>query len=286
MDSAGTAETGSGRLDGKVAIVTGAGSGIGRATARLYAREGARVVIADVNAEGGEFTRRSITDAGGDAIAVPTDISSSAEVQALISATESAYGALHVMTANAASVVGVGRPLADVSEDDFRTQLNITLIGTFLCFKHAIPLIRRSGPGGSLTATSSLASSVAYYALGVYAASKGGINAMVRTLAYELMPDIRVNAVLPGPIASWLETADGEVPRSAPPGWDRSATDPAGSAEEQAFQWEGRANQVAHAHLWLASDDSSFMTGQEFVVDGGRSIVINGSGTARPLTKN
>lgn len=255
-----------GRLSGKVAIVTGGGTGIGAETARLYAEEGARVVIGDIRPEDGEATVKAITDAGGEAIFVATDVSKAADVEALVAAAESEFGGLHVMTANA-GILGRGhnKTLVDLSEEEIDQIMGVNFMGVVFSFKYAIPAIRRSG-GGAMTATASLSGHRGYPKFPIYCASKGAVVALVRSVAADVMPEIRVNAVSPGTVATMIATHTEED-------MGRAFVPPARSVSEEPYARRSDPRELAHAHLWLVSDDASSVNGQALIVDNGRSII-------------
>jgi NAD(P)-dependent dehydrogenase (short-subunit alcohol dehydrogenase family) len=248
------------RLAGKVAIVTGAGSGIGRATARLFAREGARVVIADVNGESGEETARLIADAGGVARAIPTDVSLSADIQRLISVTVETYGGINVLMNNAARSRAL--PVTELSEDDWDMTLANCLKSVYLGSKYAIPHMIAAGVG-SIINTSSVNGLVTNPSFSAYSAAKAGVLGLTRNLALDYgRHGIRVNAICPGFIANDRME-------------ERLASDPAerrAMLETQVIDRYGKPEDIAWAALFLASDESSYMTGATMVVDGGLTI--------------
>lgn len=247
------------RLQSKVALITGAGSGIGRASALLFAREGAKVVVVDVNAEAGEGTVADIRASGGEASFFRADVTRSAEVQGMVAYAEETYGRLDVLFTNA----GVFHPEdGSVLETDERVWdfvLDVNLKGVFLGCKYGIPALLRSG-GGSIINTASfvalMGSAVSQVA---YTASKGGVLALTREIAVEFARrNIRANALCPGPV---------ETPLLA-----ELLSDPARRARRLVHIPTGRfarAEEMARAALFLASDESSYMTGTALVVDGG-----------------
>lgn len=246
------------RLQGKVAVVTGAATGLGRATAALYAEEGAKVVVADVDDVEGRATVRTIVEAGGEALFVPTDVGRSTDVQRLVATTEDHFGALHIVTANAGTLGGMlYRPLTEIAEVDFADVMRVNFGGTMLCFKHAIPAILRAG-GGAMTATAALSAHVGYAGLAAYSSSKGAIVALVRCLAAELGETIRVNAVAGGGgVASRLGVRSGATFDSD--AWAR--------AEATRTVRDNDPREVAYAHLFLVSHEASYINGQVIVAD-------------------
>jgi NAD(P)-dependent dehydrogenase (short-subunit alcohol dehydrogenase family) len=255
-----------GKLEGKVAIVTGGATGLGRAIAQLYAEEGAKVAVADVRPDDAQVTMQGIADRGGEGIFVETDVSDAAAVQALVDETERALGPLNVMTANA-GILGRGshKSMVDMTDDEFRQIMDVNFWGAYNCFRSAIPAIQRAG-GGTMTATASLAAHRGYAKLPAYCASKGAVVALIRSLAADLTPDIRVNAVSAGQIVTDIGKHMLE---------DKGQEPGEGQGGTMATQPFGRADplEVARVHLFLASSDSSFINGQAVHVDGGRSIL-------------
>ncbi len=254
-----------GRLSGKVAIVTGAGTGLGRATACVYAEEGARVVVGDFRDADGEGTVAAIRSDGGDATFVHVDVTSSAEVRALVEAAERSYGRLDIVTANA-GILGrcAGKSLVEAAEDEIDEVMAVNFGGVYLTFKHAIPAILRAG-GGAMTATASLAARLGYANLDAYCASKGAVVALVRSLSAELAPQIRVNAVSPGSMATELGRHTMEAKGQTEP---QANTRTAGMVAPRADP-----RQVALAHLFLVSDEASFISGHDLVADAGWSVI-------------
>ncbi len=242
-----------GRVAGKAAIVTGAASGIGEATARLLAREGASVCVADVDADRGRQVAESIADAGGTAVFVRADVGVSADVLAMIERTESAFGRLDIIHNNAIWF-RLG-PATELDEADWDGTLNVGLKAVFLAAKHGIPVMRKTG-GGVIVNTGSVHSLVSFATHTAYDAAKAGILGLTRTLAIDYGPDIRVCAVLPGAILTplWGDAPDEERQRLA---------------RMVPAKRLGTGRDVANAVLFLASDEASFITGTALTVDGG-----------------
>ena len=248
-----------GRVAGKVAIVTGAASGIGRAAAELLAAEGARVVLADVAETG-----RQVADAiGGDATFVRTDVTSTTEVRALVDGTVDRWGRLDVLVNNAA--LAIGGSAAEISEDDWQRVLDVNLSGVWRGMRFAIPHMLEAG-GGSIVNVSSVQSLVGFVGWAGYAASKGGINALTQQAAVEYAPrGIRVNAIIPGTILTGMNEGileETDDPDALMAGW--VAMHPIGRI--------GMPEEVAPAILYLASDGSAFVTGTLLRVDGGMVV--------------
>ncbi|MEF3274088.1 MAG: SDR family oxidoreductase [Chloroflexus sp.] len=242
---------------GKVALVTGGASGIGRASARAFARAGARVVIADVSIEGGEETVAQIRADGGEAMFVPTDVSQALSVETLIQRIIDQYGRLDFAHNNAA-IEGAIAPTADYSEDDWDRTLNVNLKGTWLCMKYEIRQMLRQG-GGCIVNTASVVGLVGTPGLPAYCAAKGGVVQLTRAAALEYAKaGIRINAVCPGAIQTPMLNR-----LLATPGAETStlAAIPLGRI--------GQPEEVAGAVIWLCSDAASYVTGHLMVVDGG-----------------
>ncbi len=243
--------TAPGQFDGKVALVTGAGSGIGRATALAFARDSARVVVSDISDEGGEETVRLIQAAGGEATFVHADVSRADEVQALIDEVVRSRGRLDYAHNNA-GVLGAMSYTADCTEEDWDRTIAINLKGVWLCMRSEIPQMLSQG-GGAIVNTSSAAGLVAFQGLPAYVASKHGVAGLTKAAALDYARDgIRVNAVCPGFIDTPLieGIASGDLRRILPIGR-------LGTPEE-----------VAEAVVWLCSDAASYVTGHTMVIDG------------------
>jgi NAD(P)-dependent dehydrogenase (short-subunit alcohol dehydrogenase family) len=242
----------------KVGLVTGAGSGIGRATAVAFAREGARVAVADVQVEGGEETVALIKKQGGEAIFMRTDVSRNDDVKALVEKVIKTWDRLD-FAHNNAGIEGTQALTADCTEDAWDRIIAINLKGVWLCMRHEIPLMLGRG-GGSIVNTASVAGLVGFAGLPAYCASKGGIIQLTRAAALEYAKTgIRVNVVCPGVVRT--------------PMVDRLlATDPKAEAAFTAMEPMGRfgkPEEIADAVLWLCSGRASFVTGHALVADGG-----------------
>ena len=244
------------RLKDKVAIITGGGSGIGRATCLLFAREGAKVVVADYIAEGGNETVRQISAADGQAVFVQADVSKSADVRNMIGAAVRNYGRVDILFNNA-GIEGPSTKLANLKEEDWDRVIAIDLTSVYLGMKYVIPEMIKQGSGVILS-TASVAGLVGFQGSGAYAAAKAGVINLTRLAALEYADkNIRVNCICPGVIETpMVERVLGGRPRERV-----VRSEPIGRL--------GRPEDIANAALFLASDESSFATGAPFIIDGG-----------------
>ena len=244
------------RLKNKVALITGGGSGIGRATSLLFAREGAVVVIADVAGEVGRATVAEIAATGGRATFVEADVSKSADVRRMIDTTVKVNGRIDVLFNNA-GIEGPAARIADYEEEDWARVIAIDLTAVFLGMKYVIPQMAQQG-GGVIISTASVAGIVAFPKSAAYAAAKAGVINLTRLAAIEYASkSIRVNCICPGVIETPMASrALGSRPDDT-------------VARMQPLGRTGRPDEIANAALFLASDESSFATGAPFIIDGG-----------------
>lgn len=241
-----------GRLSGKVAVITGAGSGIGRAAATLFVREGARVVCADISGK----EQQVAADLGESAVAVHTDVAESPAVAHMIDTAVDNFGQLDVLFNNA-GYGGRHGPITEMDEQIYDRLVAVNLKGVFLGMKYGIPAMLASG-GGSVINTASSAALVGWKGKAAYAAAKGGVVQLTKSAALEFATKgVRVNAICPG--MTWTGLADGGT--GAPP--------PADLIPPQPMARWGRPEELAAAALFLASDEASFITGTAVPVDGG-----------------
>ncbi len=249
-----------GTLDGKVALVTGGASGIGRATALMFTREGAKLIVADTNTDGGQQTVHMITENGGEATFVQVDVTNAAQIEAMISKTVEIYGKLDCSFNNAGTEGTTMVSTIDYQEADWNRVLSINLTGVWLCMKYELQQMLKQG-GGAIVNTASVAGLVGSRGAGsAYAASKHGVVGLTKTAALEYAKQgIRVNCVCPGvirtPMMERMLTRTPELEQQY------IAAEPIGRL--------GRPEEIAESVVWLCSDAASFVTGHTMTVDGG-----------------
>ena len=255
-----------GRLDGKVAVITGAASGIGRGTALCLAKEGAAVVAADLNSQGGEAVIGEIASTGGRAVFQHTDVSSEPAIKSVVERAGKEYGRLDIMFNNAGLVGAVG-PIESISADDWDKTIAVLLRSVFLGIKYAVEPMRKAG-GGSIISTSSIASFLPSPYGAAYAASKGAVISLTRAAALQLGRDrIRVNCICPGVIATPIW---GLIP-----GMENPAVLEQVLGNAQTIPRVGKPEDIANMVLFLAGDESQWVTGQAMIVDGGLTVGPN-----------
>jgi len=247
------------RLDGKVALITGGGSGIGKASCLLFAREGAKVVVVDLKQDTAEGTVQEIAAAGGEARAFAADVSKAKDAEAMVAFAEREFGRLDVAFNNAGVFHPQDESVTNTSEEIWDFVIDVNLKGVFFGCKYAIPALQRAGGGSIINTASFVAIIGAAVPQIAYTASKGGVLAMTREIAVEFArQNIRVNALCPGPV---------ETPLLA-----ELLADPARRQRRLVHIPPGRfarAEEMANAALFLASDESSYVNGSTFLVDGG-----------------
>lgn len=261
-------------LDGRVMLVTGGSSGIGRATAEAFAEAGARVVIAARGVERGRATVDAITEAGGAATFIPADMADPDDIAALLDQIVERFGRLDGAVNNAASSEGAFKPTADFDEDEFDRVMATNLKGVWLCMKHEIrQMLGQDPPGGAIVNVSSINGLGGAPQGALYSASKAGVLALTKSAAQEYAPQgIRVNALVPGGfdtpmLESVFDRASGDDPET------RKAV------EEQYNQMAavgrvGQPGEAANAILWLCSEASSYVVGHSLIVDGGTTAFV------------
>lgn len=252
-----------GILDGKIALVTGGASGIGRSTAIAMARQGARVAVSDIAIEGIEATVALINAGGGDSIAIAGDVSEEADVANMVSRTVSAFGRLDCAFNNAGiaprSVGPAGQRIHELAQASVARMLSVNLLGVFLCLKHEIAQMLAQGGGGAIVNTASIAGLIGLATSAHYVAAKHGVVGLTKTAAIEYAQDgIRVNCVNPGYIQTpmtkeTMATRHDEIMAKVP------------------MRRLGIAEEIAEAVVWICSEKASFMTGASHVLDGGYS---------------
>ena len=245
-------------MQDKVALVTGASSGIGRATALVFAREGAKVVVADLNVVGGQETVQLVKAAGGEAVFVETDVAQTASVEAMVQTALDTYGRLDCAHNNA-GVEGVLSRTAEQTEQDWEPVIRINLKGVWLCMKYELPHMVQQG-SGAIVNTASGAGLIGVKRMAAYVASKHGVIGLTKTAALEYAKSgVRVNAVCPGVIqTAMVERVSGRRPDVLE---KMIAAEPIGRS--------GQPEEIAESVVWLCSDAASFVTGHAMAVDGG-----------------
>lgn len=248
------------QLEGKVAVVTGAARGFGRATAERFAAEGARVVLADVLAEEGEAAAAAIAAQGGAARFRRADVTTAGDLSALFELAETTFGRLDVVVANAGIVVPA--TIETMTEDQFDRQFGVNVKGTWLTCKLALPALRRAG-GGAIVVTASAAATRGIPGAGIYGATKAALVMLTKNLALAVGPEhIRCNAVAPGPVANEFYGFDEDQRRAFEAHW----------GPEVPLGFLGSSADVADAVTYLASDRARWVTGAVLAVDGGFTI--------------
>lgn len=251
------------RLAGKIALITGAGVGIGRATAELFAKEGAKVAVADINLETAQETARIIMEAGGVAVAIHADVSKPDAIQQMFQETAEAFGGLDILFNNA-GIVKQGR-VEDSTEADWDAQIGTTLTSVFLGCKYGIPYLRKQG-GGVIINMASVAGLMGIVNRAIYSAAKAGVIGLTRAVALDHATE--------GIRCVYLAPATIETPSLR----DRIASSPDPVEARKAFEARqplgrlGRTDDVAYATLYLASDEATFLTGSGICVDGGMAV--------------
>lgn len=244
------------RLKGKVAIVTGAASGIGKATAILFAAHGAGVMIADIDTEGGAAAVAAIRNAGGTAGYVDTDVTLSESTERMVAETLSRYGRLDVLVSSAG--IAMRLPVAELSEADWHRCLDVNLTGVYLAAKAAIPAMRENG-GGSIINISSIYGLVGADVRAAYVASKGGVTNLTRGMALDYAAEgIRVNCICPGFVETPLVAGVVKTPEEY-----------RALADKHPMRRLAQPEEIAYGALYLASDESAFVTGIALPIDGG-----------------
>jgi len=249
------------RLENKIALVTGGASGIGRAIAELFARAGAKIVLADVDVRGGESVAAGITQQGHEATFIRLDVSDGLQVKQVVAATSERYGRIDVLC-NAAAILFIGTAL-DTSEEQWNRVLGINLTGTFLCCREVLPHMIRQGGGSIINISSSTGAHDAKGNTVAYVASKGGVTLLTKSLAIDhAEQNVRVNAIAPGP-------TDTPMLRSV-----LSPEQLSTFAASFPMKRLGLPDELANVALFLASDASSFVTGAIVAVDGGQTADV------------
>lgn len=251
------------RLEGKTALITGAGSGMGRIASTIFAKEGARIIATDINREAVEATASLVAEhAGGEALALTGDVSNEDDVRRWVEEGMARFGGLHVLYNNAGIFPDDDKSVLTMDEATYRRTLDVNVKGVMLCCKHGIPAIVKSGGGSVINVASFVALVGCTVPQDAYTASKGAVLALTKSLAVQFGPNrVRVNAICPGPI---LTPMLADLFPSEEEKMKRLNRIPMGRF--------GLPEDIAFAALYLASDESSWTTGTEFVVDGGITV--------------
>jgi NAD(P)-dependent dehydrogenase (short-subunit alcohol dehydrogenase family) len=249
------------KFEGKVSVVTGAGSGIGRATALAFAREGASVAVADILEQDNQETARMIMDLGGHALAITCDVARNDDVRRALDETVKTFGRLD-FAFNNAGIEYAFKPAAEITEEEWDRIIDIDLRGVFLCMKHEIPLMLKQG-GGAIVNTSSGAGVKGFKGGAAYVPAKHGVVGLTKAAALDYaQSNIRINAVCPGIIdTSMMQRFSGGTPEGRQ---TVIAQEPVGRM--------GTPDEIAAAVVWLCSDAASFVVGSAMVVDGGQTV--------------
>ena len=254
------------RLKGKVAIITGAGSGLGKAAALLFAKEGAKIVVAANREKGGEETVKLIIESGGDAIFTQVDVTKASHLEKAVKTAVNKYCRLDIMFNNAGTP-GPGKLIAELTEEEWNRVLAVNLNGVFLGTKYAVPEMLKGG-GGVIINVSSVAALMPRRYAGAYSAAKAGVIQLTRTTALEYArKNIRVNCILPGPIDTpfFTKVAGGDP--------DKIAAFKEKVRNEVPLGRFAQPEEIAQVALFLASDEASYITGAAFAADGGQLLV-------------
>lgn len=251
------------RMSGKVAIVTGAGGGIGFATAELFAEEGAAVVIAEIDEKLGREAEAMIKGQGGQALFIKTDVADEASIERMVAETVKAFGKVNILVNNAAIFILRG---IEATVEEWRKILDVNVIGPSLVAKHVVPEMRKVG-GGAIVNLGSMSSFIAQPHFVTYNATKAALSQMTRCMALDLAPDnIRVNAVCPG--AVWTQIVERKCRESGMPDRAAADADPAWGGAHM-LKRISEPREIAYPILFLASDEASFITAANLMVDGG-----------------
>lgn len=257
-----------GRLDGKVAVITGAASGMGQGTAIRFAGEGAAVVVSDLNESGGETTVRDCRENGGRAVFQKADVSAEADVAAMVARAVNEFGRLDIIFNNAGLIGALG-PLEEATAESWDRTHAVLLRGVFFGIKHAIPAMRKAG-GGSIISTASIAGMRGGFGPTIYSAAKAGVISLTECAAVELAQyKIRVNCICPGGIHTSISG-------------ERTERGEAALAQTQPITRAGQPEDIANMALFLASDESEWITGTSMLVDGGFMARAHSFGALSP----